>query len=69
MKRLQQMQSLAGQIETITVSDFRCQPGEVFQQVSMGKVFVITKAGKTIAQICPAKPLAFEVDSVPRGKK
>lgn len=63
------MKTLAGEVETITVSDFRKQPGEVFQQVAMGKRFVITKCGKTFAQICPAKPIVLELDSVPRKKK
>ena len=59
MKRLQDLQTLAGETETITLSELRKQPGDVFQQVAMGKRFTITKSGKTVATICPAKPVAF----------
>jgi prevent-host-death family protein len=70
MTKLQDMKALAGQAETITVSDFRRQPGEVFQQVEMGKRFTITKCGKVIAQIIPAKPVIFlEPSSQDKRKK
>lgn len=59
MKKLKDMKTLAGQMETISISELRHNPGEVFQQVEMGKRFIVTKNGNTIAQICPAKPLAF----------
>lgn len=59
IKKVSQLLKLKGQLEHISVSEFRANPGEIFQQVEAGKVFVIEKNGKVIAQICPAKPVAF----------
>ena len=57
------MKLLAGQLEEISLTDLRKNPGDVFYQVQMGKRFTVTKSGKVIAQIVPAKPIAFEVES------
>lgn len=58
---------LAGQTETITVSDFRNAPGDILQQVQMGKVFNITKAGKLIAVLQAPEPNAFELGAACRA--
>jgi|HubBroStandDraft_2_1064218.scaffolds.fasta_scaffold504583_2 hypothetical protein len=49
--KLTDVQLLAGQKEEITICDLRNRPGDVFQQVQMGKTFYITKNGKLIAEI------------------
>jgi len=41
--------SLAGELETLTIMEFRSAPGEVFKAVQFGREFVITKKGKPIA--------------------
>ena len=56
MKTLSETQILAGQTETISVMDLRKLPGEVFNQVEMGKVYEITRKGRPIAWICPKPP-------------
>jgi len=57
MKTLSETQILAGQTETITVMDLRKLPGEVFNQVEMGKIYQITRKGKVIAKISPVVDL------------
>jgi prevent-host-death family protein len=60
MKKISELQSLVGQVETISLTDLRNLPGEVFNQVQMGKQYVVTKSGKIIARIMPQpKPVAF----------
>lgn len=58
MKRtvLVAQQLLVGQREKITMMDLRKSPGDVFTQVQMGKIFIITSNGKPIAQICQVQP-------------
>lgn len=58
---MSQMQLLNGQKETITISEFRSRPGEVFAQVAAGKVFEVQKQGTTIAIIGPPELNAFEL--------
>jgi antitoxin (DNA-binding transcriptional repressor) of toxin-antitoxin stability system len=61
MKTVASMNLLVGQNETITMSEFRKQPGEVIEQVCMGKTFNITRAGKVVAMICKPEPNAAEL--------
>lgn len=56
MQNLKDMDLLVGQVETITATDFRMDPGDVFMQVAMGKKFIITKNGTPIAEIHRPKP-------------
>lgn len=57
MKTIADTVSLSGQSETITISDLRSKPGEVFAQVALGKEFTITKSGKPVAEIkSPEEP-------------
>lgn len=61
MKTLAEMQLLKGQSETITMTEFRSRPGEVIDQVQMGKSFLITKEGKVVAEISCPEPTALEL--------
>ena len=61
MKRLHDLNLLAGQSETITVTDFRQGPGDVLAQVQMGKSSRITKNGKVVAELTPPEPSAVEL--------
>lgn len=56
MERLADSKPLVGTSETITISELRKQPGEVFSQVEMGRSFTVTKNGKTIAEISEPEP-------------
>jgi prevent-host-death family protein len=67
--RLAQMKLLMGQTETITMSDLRQRPGDVIDQVQMGKVFTITKAGKVVAVLAAPEPSAFELGAEVRRLK
>lgn len=64
--KLSEMNLLAGQTETITAMKFRKSPGEVLQQVALGKIYVITKYGKAIAEIHRSEPTAFELGAAIR---
>lgn len=55
MKVMSEEVSLHGKSEEITISELRNRPGDVFQQVSLGKQFIVTKNGEQIALICPPK--------------
>lgn len=63
------MKLLAGKREQITLSDLRKRPGDIFQQVQMGKVFTVTKNGKRIADISQSEPTAFELGAAARKVK
>ncbi|HEC60900.1 MAG TPA: type II toxin-antitoxin system prevent-host-death family antitoxin [bacterium] len=65
MKRLKDEISLVGRLEEITLMDLRKSTGEIFQAVSLGKTFVITKAGKPVAVISkpPGESLVTNIDS------
>lgn len=43
--------SLTGRVESITMMDLRKNPGEVMDQVELGKIFTITRAGKVVAEL------------------
>lgn len=51
MRTLTETKLLEGQTEEITISELRSKPGEVFQQVQMGKEFTVSKSGRVIAEI------------------
>jgi len=48
-KLLADLSLLAGQTEEITMVDLRQGPGDVLDQVTMGKTYIITRRGKSIA--------------------
>ena len=51
MKSLAQEVKLDNKIEAISISDLRARPGDVFTQVELGKVFIITRQGVEVAVI------------------
>lgn len=62
MKTLkQEVGSLAGRQETITVTELRARPGDILSQVELGKTFSITRCGLTIAVLCKPEPNAVEL--------
>jgi antitoxin (DNA-binding transcriptional repressor) of toxin-antitoxin stability system len=65
MRHIQDELSLDGKIETITMMDLRKNPGEMIDSVMMGKVFIISKAGKPRAVISklPGQQLAMAIDA------
>ena len=69
MKRLNQVSNLSNQTETITATDFRKSPGEVFLQVQLGKTYRLTRNGVVIAVISPPEPNALELASEVRRLK
>lgn len=60
---------LTGQIETITVMDFRREPGDVLLQTQMGKTFNITRYGVVIAVLHAPEPDALELGAEIRRMK
>lgn len=64
VKRLPEVQPLRGQIEELTMMDFREAPGDKLMQARMGKVYVITHQGKAVAvlQPLPGDRLAIKID-------
>lgn len=48
--------SLNGRVESITMMELRKNPGEVMDQVELGKVFVITRGGKAVAELRRVMP-------------
>lgn len=63
-KRLTDSQPLRGQLEYLALQDMRAAPGDIINQVQMGKVYVITKQGKPVAvlQALPGERLSIEID-------
>lgn len=64
--RLTDMNLMAGKTEQITMTDLRSRPGDVIDQVQMGKTFVVSKAGKVVAEISSPEPTAFELGAAIR---
>ena len=60
--------SLSGKVEQITVMDFRQQTGEVFANVALGKIFVVTKRGNPIAVISKPPGETLLTTIMPDGK-
>ena len=48
-QKLNEMDLLEGQTEEITMMDLRYGPGEIMDQVILGKTFTITRKGKRVA--------------------
>lgn len=61
MKKLTEMIDLTGQTETITAVEMRKLPGEILEQASLGKTYIVTKNGNPIAQITKVEPTALEL--------
>ena len=61
MKMLNEMIDLTGQTETITAVEMRKLPGEILEQASLGKTYIVTKNGKPIAQITKVEKSAIEL--------
>ena len=40
---------LVGEFEKITMMELRCHIGEIFLQVGLGKVYLLTRSGKPVA--------------------
>ena len=59
--RLVKMKLLAGQTGEITMTEFRQAPGDIIDQVQMGKTFTITKAGHVVAVLTSPQPTALEL--------
>ncbi len=49
MKQLKDEVDLTGKLETISATEFRQCPGEVFKSVSLGKTFLIEMNGTPLA--------------------
>jgi len=60
-ERLTEMNLLLGQIETISMMELRKRPGDVIDQVQMGKTFEITKLGKVVATLSRHQSTALEI--------
>lgn len=67
MKTIADQVSLVGHSESITISELRAKPGEVFAQVALGKSFTISKNGKVMAEI--KKPESFDLAALARLRK
>lgn len=64
-KRLHETDALHGHVEELSLMDFRMAPGDAITQVQMGKVYVLTKAGKPVAVLSkpPGETLIIHIDS------
>ncbi len=68
MKTLkQEVESLSGREEIITVSELRARPGDVLSQVDLGKTFKVTRCGRVIAVISKPELSAIELGSICRS--
>lgn len=52
---------LKGTSKTITVSEFRETPGEIFDQVQSGRTFTVTKNGSPIATLSQPELSALQL--------
>jgi prevent-host-death family protein len=67
MKTLkQELGSLAGRTDTITITDLRSRPGDILSQVECGKEFRITRNGNLIAVISKPENNALELGAEAR---
>ena len=64
--RLRYMQLFVDQAEEISMMDFRKRPGDVIDQVQMGKTFTITKMGRVVAILSQPEPSAVELGKAMR---
>lgn len=67
--KLTDMKLLSGQTEEISMSALRQRPGDVIDQVQMGKTFTVTKAGKIVATLAAPEPTALELGAEIRRLK
>jgi antitoxin (DNA-binding transcriptional repressor) of toxin-antitoxin stability system len=69
MKRLADEIDLSGELENISMMDLRSRPGEILTATSMGKTYVIHRAGKPIATLSrvPGETLIINIDG--KGNK
>lgn len=63
MKLIGEMLNLEGKLEVISLTDFRTRPGEVMEQVALGKTYVIERYGKEVGVLSrvPGTQLAMHV--------
>lgn len=55
MRKIEDVISLVGEYETLSMMELRQHPGDVFKQVELGKVFII-KRGKKVVGIIQKPP-------------
>lgn len=65
--KLQNMDLLAGEVERVTVMQLRQGPGDILDQVALGKKYVVTRYGKPVAEIKRPEPSALELGSAVRA--
>lgn len=65
MKKIKDTFNMDGSIEEIAICEFRDHPGEVLNQVELGKVFVLKRHGKALAVLSkvPGINLSIIVDT------
>lgn len=51
MRTISEEVSLAGKLDTITITELRKRPGEVIASVKLGKTFLLTSQGKVVAMM------------------
>ena len=68
MRKLSEMNLLYGQTEEITCTELRKTPGDIIEQVRLGKVFFVTKGKgrKRVAMISQPGATAVELASAVR---
>ena len=54
-KRLIDKKLFRGQVVKLTMTQLHQNPGDIISQVQMGKTFMITKSGKTVAVLTAPK--------------
>lgn len=64
MKRYENI--LEGEVEDISMTEFRKHPGAIIDQVQMGKVFNITRNNKIVVVLSAPEPSATELGAVLR---
>jgi len=65
-KKLPDMKIFSGQIEEITISDFRAAPGDTISQVQMGKNYDVTRNGHVVAVLREPELSALELGAAIR---
>lgn len=60
------MQLLAGQRETLSMTELRSRPGDVVTQVQMGKTFDVEKNSQRVATVAPPEATALELGAAIR---
>ncbi len=60
-RKLSDMTLLEGHSEEITVMDLRRGPGNILDQVQLGKIYKITRMGKVVAILSRPEPSALEL--------